>query len=335
MISQFLPQGSRRRELARRLFLEPKIPAHISTNFINLKSSELVLIKQSLANNFFSKESHEYLSTQTGNNDLMDHLTIRLENDRKYAIPWLDNAKPLRNAKILEIGCGTGCSTVALAEQGAHVTAIDIDEKALVDARTRCNIYGLDVNFHQMNATEIRKCFSKDKFDFVIFWACLEHMTHDERMITMKATWNMLPLGSFWCITDSPNRLWFYDAHTAQMPYYLWLPDDLAVKYSRFSAREKYRSNFTENRNSEEQMRDFLRWGRGISFHEFDLTIKPVKELNIVSSMTMFHRRQRMFRRLRWKFGSDSRYEVFLHNLSPDIHGGFFQPNLDLIIEKD
>jgi len=108
----------------------------------------LRIIKSSLEKNFFSKEIDDYLHTIEGKNDLDDHLFSRLDNDRKLKIPWLDDVKKLEGSNILEIGCGTGVSSVALAEQGANVTAIDIDSLALIDAKNRCDIYGVNVNFH-------------------------------------------------------------------------------------------------------------------------------------------------------------------------------------------
>jgi len=335
MINKILPKGSRRRQLVKNLFFEPKVPTHIARNFITLNDSDLMLIKTSLEQNYFSKEPNGYLSTDVGKKDLLDHLTARLESDRKLAIPWLDSARRLKDAKVLEIGCGTGASTVALAEQGANVTAIDIDDKALIDAKTRCEIYGLSVDFHHMNSTEIARVFPKETFDFIIFWASLEHMTHEERMIAMKETWDMLPSGGLWCVTDTPNRLYCYDSHTSLMPFFLWLPDDLAIKYARFSPRQKFRESFMGYNGEREYILHFLRWGRGLSFHEFELTMKPLDQLNIISCMSIFHRRRGVFPFLKSMVSSAYRYESFFHKLFPVIHRGFLQPSVNLIIQKD
>ena len=44
----------------------------------------------------------------------------RLVCDRMEVVPWLDATRSLRGVDILEIGCGTGVSTLALCEQGAR-----------------------------------------------------------------------------------------------------------------------------------------------------------------------------------------------------------------------
>ena len=108
--------------------------------------------------------------------DLCSHLHGRLETDRRRIVPWLDNARSLEGSRILEIGCGTSASIVAIAEQGAVVTGIDVDEGALSVARDRCDVYGIAVEFKLLNATDIFNEFADTNFDFVIFFASLEHI---------------------------------------------------------------------------------------------------------------------------------------------------------------
>jgi 2-polyprenyl-3-methyl-5-hydroxy-6-metoxy-1,4-benzoquinol methylase len=44
------------------------------------------------------------------------HLSQRLHFDRYQFVPWLSSILPLKGARILEIGCGTGSASVSLAE---------------------------------------------------------------------------------------------------------------------------------------------------------------------------------------------------------------------------
>ena len=165
----------------------------------------------------------------------------------------------------MEIGCGTGSSTVALVEQGAMVTGVDIDGGALIVAKERSNAYGLEAEFRLLNSVEIADTFGANAFDFVIFFACLEHMTIAERLISLRDAWGMLPSEGLLVIVDTPNRLWYFDNHTSRLPFFHWLPDELAFQYSRFSSRENFRELYREyNENSKEH---FLRRGRGMSFH--------------------------------------------------------------------
>jgi 2-polyprenyl-3-methyl-5-hydroxy-6-metoxy-1,4-benzoquinol methylase len=290
-------------------------------------------IELSLRNNYFARFPVGYLSTEWGRNDLENHLCGRLEMDRNILIPWLNESRPLRNSSVLEIGCGTGSSTVALAEQGAKVTAIDVDEHSLIVASERCHAYGLDASFAHANATAVSNLFSGRRFNYIIFYASLEHMTIDERMSAMRATWGMLSDGDLWCVIETPNRLWYYDAHTSLLPFHMWLPDELAFEYSRFSPRNNYRELYRDY--TDESRLHFLRRGRGVSFHEFELSMKPIRALKIKSSLNTSAKKRGILSRLKWSFSNESRYISLLRRIVPEVHEGFLQSSLYLILEKD
>jgi S-adenosylmethionine-dependent methyltransferase len=291
------------------------------------------MLELSLRNNYFARFPEGYLSTEWGRNDLENHLCRRLEMDRKMIIPWLDESRPLRNSSVLEIGCGTGSSTVALAEQGAKVTAIDVDEHSLMVASERCHAYGLDASFAHANATEASNLFSGSRFNYIIFYASLEHMTIEERMSAMRATWGMLSDGDLWCVIETPNRLWYHDSHTSLLPFHMWLPDELAFEYSRFSPRNNYRELYRDY--TDESRLHFLRRGRGVSFHEFELTMKPLRALKIKSSLNTSAKKRSILNRLKWSLSNESRYISLLRRIVPEVHEGFLQSSLYLILEKD
>ena len=333
MLEKLLPIGSKRRNLVRKFFLARRIPVHLSKNFAALDDAAVGEIRASIETNCFADHPAGCLQTDFGRGEMEKLLHTRMEEARCFIVPWLDAAKPLDGTKILEIGCGTGTSTVALAEQGADVTGIDLNERSLNVARDRLGIHELDSRVHLANATEIRDRFSDARFDFIIFFASLEHMTHTERMIAMKDAWDMLPAGGLLGVIETPNRLWFRDQHTSRLPFFHWLPDDLAFEYSRFSPRDIVRDAYAEG--DEESRLAFLRMGRGVSFHEFELAMKPVSQLDVVSCKTIFFRRRSVLNRLAWRLSADRRYESLLARACPGLHRGFLQPFLDVIIRKD
>jgi S-adenosylmethionine-dependent methyltransferase len=244
-------------------------------------------------------------------------------------VPWLDKAKRLKDSRVLEIGCGTGSSTVALSEQGAQVVGIDIDCDALLVARDRCKAYGVEAEFGAINAAAMSKVFGKRPFDFIIFFAALEHMTVPERLAALRDAWTMLPIGGLLVIVETPNRLWYYDGHTSMLPFFHWLPDELAFRYSQYSRRENFRELYRDLDPA--AMEHFLRQGRGASFHEFDLAIKPASGLNVVSSLSTFHG---------WRYKPqrslfERRYKSVLRHIYPNLHEGFCEDTLFLIIKRD
>jgi 2-polyprenyl-3-methyl-5-hydroxy-6-metoxy-1,4-benzoquinol methylase len=329
MISKILSKGFKIRDFVRRIYYNQNIPRHISNNYITLNNDDLELIKATLDAN--------YSTLNDNGNDKNSVYTIldqRLEDHRKVIVPWLDSVRTLKNAKILEIGCGHGTSTLSLAEQGAKVTAIDVDETLLQAAKTRCEIYGLNVEFHKLNAIETSQFFTDGKFDFIIFWAVLEHMTLNERIKAMKDTFYMLPDGGLWCIIGTPNRLHFFDSHTSNLPFFNWLPDELAIKYSLKSTRHEYADSFQNYKGDPDEMLSFYRWGRGVSFHEIELAIKPLNELNIISTLDLFATQRGFILKLISKAYPTQPFEEFLRKQYPSINRCFFKPYLNLIIKK-
>jgi 2-polyprenyl-3-methyl-5-hydroxy-6-metoxy-1,4-benzoquinol methylase len=305
------------------------VPCHLSENQRRIDSASLSVIKESIRKNYHTGwRNPKNYSNQAYEEDLTDHSISRLENDRRIVVPWLDNARALQNRHILEIGCGTGSSTVALAEQGAEVTGIDTDEGALLVAKDRCKLYGLNVKFRALNAITCSEHFPPNTFDFIIFFACLEHMTISERITSLKKAWEILPRGGLLVVLETPNRLWYFDDHTSMLPFFHWLPNELAFRYSIYSPKKNFNELYLEyNRKNKEH---FLRRGRSASFHEFELSIEPARDLRVISSLSSYHRLRKKFLRSR----SEKKYESFLMKLYPNIHEGFFQPYLYLIIEK-
>ena len=271
----------------------------------------------------------EHYSREAFQKDLRDNVWQRLESDREKVIPWIDAAMPLEGKRVLEIGCGTGSSTVALAEQGARVTGIDIEEEALVVARERCTAYGLQAEFRALNAQSLSGNFARGEFDLIIFFACLEHMTIAERLRALADAWDLLPENGMLSVVETPNRLWYYDDHTSWLNFYHWLPDELAFHYSRFSPRENFKGMYREyDAKSQEH---FLRRGRGMSFHEFDVAIMPAKSLKVVSSLSSYRGLRHRIR----QSGTDRAYKAMLRRLFPGLHEGFFDSDLYLILRKD
>jgi S-adenosylmethionine-dependent methyltransferase len=306
------------------------LPRHLKNNQIEVNEVGLNAIRNSLKENYYTGQRNESTCTkEMFEKDFNEHLYRRLENDRIRVVPWLDNARPLKKSSILEIGCGTGSSTVALSEQGAKVTALDIDEGALCVAQDRCKVCGLRVQFKMLNAAEICNVFSNSQFDFIIFFACIEHMTISERLASLRSAWDLLAVGGLLVIIETPNRLWYFDAHTSLLPFFHWLPDELAFKYSRFSPRENFCQLYRECKETLQE--SFFRWGRGVSFHEIDVAIKPVSELRVVSSLSTFLGLPYKLRLSKL----ERRYKSVLRGIYPNIHEGFFDRGLDLIIKKD
>lgn len=333
LTKSFLPLGSRRRAWARRVYNHLASltgmgnSTHPATSR-SLPSDALADLESELRTHYFNRRPVGYLETEQGRCDLANHLSNRLQTARSQIVPWLESVIHLRGARVLEIGCGTGSGIVALAERGAQVIGVDLDEGSLQVGRKRCALHGVVAELHAINATSIAKLFGDTVFDLIIFYASLEHMTLDERLRAIADTWAMLRPGKLWCVIETPNRLWHTDTHTAFLPFYHWLPDELAFKYARFSQRTNFRECYDES--TDERRLHFYRRGRGVSFHELHVALGAADAFEVVSYKNDF------LERLGWlgKDARSDRYMAFLRELAPEVHAAFLQEYLDVILRK-
>jgi 2-polyprenyl-3-methyl-5-hydroxy-6-metoxy-1,4-benzoquinol methylase len=299
-------------------------PDYLTRNQIKLDVSQLKRIEISIRKNYHQGwRSEQNYTGETYDNDLKTHLIERLEFYRNKYIPWFNKIIPLKDCNVLEIGCGTGSSTVSLAEQGANVTGIDFDEGALKVARERCEIYNVPATLIYGNASEVYKNLLNHKYDIIIFLATIEHMTYSERIICLQKYYNLLPSGAYLSIINSPNRLWYFDHAVSVLPFFHWLPDNVAFDYSKYSKRINFKDMYLVH--SEEMLLHFLRRGRGFSYHELEIALNiPAENLNVINYIGRHFSPNSL----------DNKFHNLLVKINPKISKGFFYPNIDIMLRK-
>jgi SAM-dependent methyltransferase len=82
-------------------------------------------------------------------------------------------AAPAPGMRILDVGCGTGHTTMALAARGAAVTGLDLTEEMLAVAREEASRRGIAVGFELGLAEELP--FPDASFDAVTSRVCAHH----------------------------------------------------------------------------------------------------------------------------------------------------------------
>jgi 2-polyprenyl-3-methyl-5-hydroxy-6-metoxy-1,4-benzoquinol methylase len=332
LLDRLLPRRSGARAKVRELAQSFRLPAarHLRAHWTRLSAADADHLGRYVVENYY--HPREYWETPAGRADYTSHLEGRLAGIRRAHLPWLDANIRLKGARVLEIGCGTGASTVALAEQGASVLAVDIDGPSVTVARERCRLYGLDVEFLQADASE---ALAQDlsKFDIVIFWAVLEHMTHEERLTAIREAWTRLSPGALLCVISTPNRLWYFDNHTSNLTFFHWLPDEIARRYTgrcdRALIQDIHALPVAEGALS------LTRWGRGVSFHDFELALEGLPPLRIIANFSAYERVHFLPKLLKWHLSIDRVYNRLLRKLSPGVHPAFSESYLDFIARKD
>jgi ubiquinone/menaquinone biosynthesis C-methylase UbiE len=312
--------------------LVKSVPRELAKNLVVPNPQRHAEFEEYLRNHYYKNyavfdQSHDLKQ------DFNDQLFSRLARVRNRVVPWLSAVKSLQGANVLEIGCGTGSSLVALSEQGASVTGLDIDSMSLEVAAKRLSLFKLNAKLVQGNAQEIETLFKGQTFDFIIFSATLEHMTLEERLASLRAAQSILRQGDFLVIVETPNRLWYYDFHTSLLPFYFWLPDELAFEYAKHSKRKNFGGVYQE-RNRERFMH-FLRRGRGVSYHDFEIAFGDFITMKVVSGMDRFLTNP--FLRLltdRLRSRGYHRYKTIIKQMGPALSDGFYEPWLNLIFKK-
>ena len=302
-----------------RYIILKKVPKKIKKNFIKLSKEHMTQIEEILLDTYFNN------AKEITNDDLEDHIKNRIFVSRTKIIPWVMKNLELKNKKLLEIGCGTGSSSITLAEQGAEVTGIDVDIPSIKAARLRANLLALKIKFLELSGTEINKL--NDKFDVVIFYATLEHMTVEERIESLKQAYSLLSENGYLIVVEAPNRLWIEDTHTSELPFFNWLPDNLAYLYTKFSEKQSFNSKYLDEEYL--MLDEFYRRGRGVSYHEFDLAFNNSEDLIIISSLNRLVYSKSLINTFFYK----KIYKLYLKKFT-NKNIAFLEEYLDLIIQK-
>lgn len=139
-------------------------------------------------------------------------------------IPWnstqadffakLLDDKQLGKGTALDLGCGVGKKSIALAKAGFEVTGVDISQTAIKYAKVNARKAGVKVKFIAADATDLSFLENK-RFDFILDWANLHGIPETKRskyiseIIKHTKKESRLLLRCFSNHTFSPSELGF------------------------------------------------------------------------------------------------------------------------------
>jgi 2-polyprenyl-3-methyl-5-hydroxy-6-metoxy-1,4-benzoquinol methylase len=81
----------------------------------------------------------------------------------------------------LDVGCGTGDSSIYLAQHGWHVTGVDFVAKPLDKARIKARTAGVSVDFVQADVTHLSQAGIAGGFQLIVDNGCLHGMSDGDR----------------------------------------------------------------------------------------------------------------------------------------------------------
>ena len=100
---------------------------------------------------------------------------------------WIDGLAPLAGKRVLDVGCGGGILSEAMARCGAAVTGIDLSEKPLKVARLHLLESGVAVDY-QLASAEDFSVRNREGFDAVTCMELLEHVPDPASTVAACAT---------------------------------------------------------------------------------------------------------------------------------------------------
>jgi SAM-dependent methyltransferase len=92
-----------------------------------------------------------------------------------------DETSPLPPGSAVDIGCGTGDSSIYLARQGWRVTGVDFVPKALDKARAKAAAAGVAIDFAHADVTQLSRAGVGSDFQLIVDNGCLHNMSDHDR----------------------------------------------------------------------------------------------------------------------------------------------------------
>jgi 2-polyprenyl-3-methyl-5-hydroxy-6-metoxy-1,4-benzoquinol methylase len=157
-----------------------------------------------------------------------------------------DSEDSLAGRLILDLGCGMGGLSTALALEGATVRPVDFNRHYCHITRLRGMRYGLDLS--PINAAGEALPFPDAHFDIVMCVDVLEHVRDPEALLAEIS--RCLKPGGL-CQITAINRFAFRDPHY-HVRLVNWLPRRLSDAYLRFVRRSKDNALFADRQTLRE-----------------------------------------------------------------------------------
>ena len=115
---------------------------------------------------------------------------------------WIDQLVSLQGKSVVDVGCGGGILTEAMALKGATATGIDLADKSLKVAQLHLLESGVDVTYEKISTEDFAKRES-GQFDVVTCMEMLEHVPDPDAIV---AACHKLVKPGGWVFFSTLNR---------------------------------------------------------------------------------------------------------------------------------
>ena len=171
----------------------------------------------------FSKIAEEWWNPEGKFKPLHKFNPIRISYIKENIIKTfnLENKKnPLKNVKILDVGCGGGLLSEPMCRLGAEVTGIDASDKNINVAKIHSKKNDLKINYFCSSPENFK---IKDKFDVILNMEIVEHV--EDVSFFLKSCNNLLKKNGIMFVATLNKTLKSYIFAIVGAEYILrWLP---------------------------------------------------------------------------------------------------------------
>jgi ubiquinone/menaquinone biosynthesis C-methylase UbiE len=134
------------------------------------------------------------------------------------------------HGEVLELGCGEGWLSLALATSNRHVVGVDISDQCIELCRRNQQEHGVsNVEFHRQSG--VRLTFKDDTFDRAVSTEFLEHLHPDDVPVHLAEVRRVLKPGGRYVVV-TPNRHRHHDEDDGTLHLRLYSFAELADLFS-------------------------------------------------------------------------------------------------------
>lgn len=164
-------------------------------------------------------------------------------DDLQFYKKWMPENK---NAKILELCCGTGRLTIPIAKDGYNISGVDFTSSMLEEARKKATKAGLEINFIE---ADIRTLKLEEKYDIIFIpFNSIHHLYNNKDLFqAFNVVKNHLKDGGVFLLDCfNPNIKYIVEAEIEQKEIATYTTNDGREVHIKQNMR--YESNTQINR---------------------------------------------------------------------------------------